>query len=162
MPVAGYSSSYKAWAESSGFEARAGFALSALQVQDVESFVNMERSCNFYEVGGGKTVVATAVALMRGKQQKLVVVPPILISPWVTWLTKVSDGVLMYKGEPKERRTMDVRGAHWIVMSQAIFRGDFKRLQVELSDSLEIIIDEAQAIKNPQSVLFKCLQRLVG
>jgi superfamily II DNA or RNA helicase len=151
---------YHSFDEAYGFAAKAGFQLSEKQIEDVHRFLGWERSLNLYDVGGGKTVVSSVVALMRGNTQKLVIVPPILITPWTAWLNKVSDGVVAYRGNPKARGKLDVGGAHWLVVSYAIFRDDFPRLERELSDSLEVIVDEAHSLKNPASVLFKKVQRL--
>jgi len=143
-----------------GFATRAGFQLTALQIQDVEKFLTLDRALNTYEVGGGKTVLATVVALMRGNSQKLVIVPPVLITPWVKWLIKVTDNVLLYRGDPRERKELSIKKAHWIVMSHAIFRIDYKRIAYEVSDDLEIIVDEAHNLKNASSVLFKKVNQL--
>jgi len=142
------------------FTAKAGFTLTPLQIEDIETFVRWDRSLNLYEVGGGKSVVSSVVALMRGNRQKIVMVPPILVTPWATWLNKVSDGVLVYRGTPVERKKMNVKKAHWIVLSHGIFRLDYDRLSADLSEDLEIIVDECHALKNVSSVLFKKVQRL--
>lgn len=143
-----------------GFSAKAGFQLTELQIQDVEKFLTLDRSLNTYEVGGGKTVVSTVVALMRGNSQKLVIVPPVLITPWVKWLNKVTDRVLLYRGDPRERKELSIKKAHWLVLSHAIFRIDYKRIAYEVSDDLEIIVDEAHNLKNASSVLFKKVNQL--
>jgi SNF2-related domain len=145
-----------------GFSEKAGFQLSELQIKDVDTFVRWPAALNTYAVGGGKTVTSTAVALMRGCEKKVVTVPPVLITPWVRWLRKVTDNVLLYRGSPKERKEMSIRKAHWIVLSHAIFRTDHARLLSELGDSYELIVDEAHSIKNSGSVLFKKVQLLVG
>lgn len=143
------------------FSERAGFQLTKLQIQDVERFLTWDSSLNLYEVGGGKTVVSTVVALMRGNTHKLVTVPPVLITPWVNWLTKVSDNILKYKGDPRERKAMDLKAAQWLVMSHAIFRSDFKRIDAELHGDLEVIVDEAHFLKNSESVLYRDVKRLM-
>lgn len=153
-------SSYAEFDSEYGFAEKAGFQLTKLQIEDVEHFVQLERSLNTYEVGGGKTVVSSTVALMRGCDQKMVIVPPVLITPWSKWLNKVSDGVLVYRGTPKQRQAMDLKNAHWIVMSHAIFRDDHTRLQANAAEELELIVDEAHTLKNPGSVLFKKVQRV--
>lgn len=142
-----------------GFAQKAEFQLTKLQIQDVEQFVQWDSSLNAYEVGGGKTVVASVVALMRGCDQKVVTVPPVLITPWAKWLNKVSEDVLIYRGTPKQRREMDITKPQWLVMSHAIFRDDHERLSKELADELELIVDEAHGLKNPASVLFRKVQR---
>ena len=158
--------SYKAYSDYAvfdaeyGFAVRAGFQLTKLQIEDVHSFLGWENSKNFYEVGGGKTVVSSVVALMRGNTQKIVTVPPVLITPWAKWLNKISENVLVYRGTPKERKALNLGKAHWIVVSHAIFRDDSPRISAELAPDAEIIVDEAQALKNPASVLYKKVDRL--
>lgn len=154
-------SDYATWSKAYNFGAKAGFELTEKQIEDVHKFLTWENCANFYEVGGGKSAVSSVVALMRGNTQKLVTVPPILITPWAAWLNKISDGVLVYRGTPATRGKLDLRNAHWVVLSHAIFREDFQRLERELSPSLEIIVDESHALKNSASVLFKKVQRLI-
>jgi len=121
----------------------------------------MGDSLNTYSVGGGKTVVSTVVALMRGNRYKLVIVPPVLITPWVKWLKQVTDNVLLYRGTPKERDKLDISAAQWVVMSHAIYRQEYAKITRAFGDnSVELIVDEAHAIKNTASVLFKKVNML--
>lgn len=153
-------SSYADWSKAYDFAGKSGFELTRLQALDAEQFCAWGSAANFYEVGGGKSAVSSVVAMMRGHAQKLVIVPPILITPWATWLHRVSADVLVYRGTPRERAAMKLKQAHWIVMSHGIFRDDFQKLERALDHSLEIIVDEAHALKNVKSQLFKKVQRL--
>jgi len=153
---------YREWSAAYGFAAKSGFELTKLQIVDVENMLLWDNCKNFSEVGCGKTAMSTVVALMRGNKQKLVIVPPILITPWASWLVKVSDGVLTYRGTPKQRAVMDIKNAHWIICSHAIFRDDFDKLEKNLSTSLEVIVDEAHFLKNHSSQLFRKVARLVS
>lgn len=147
---------YREWADATGFEAKAGFALAPIQIQDVEQFLEWEKSLNTYEVGGGKTVVSTVVSLMAESQVTLVIMPPILLAGWEKWLRRVSDNILRYQGPPKVREVMSLRGPRWVLMSHHIFRGDFERIKEETRGlRLELIVDEAQAIKSCKSKLYK-------
>ena len=150
-----------------GFEEKAGFKLSPLQVQDIETFLTWRKSLNRYQVGGGKTVVSTVVSLMTDVELTLVIVPPILLLPWERWLNQVSSSVLRYQGTPVERGAMKPRNYRWVICSHAIFRKDFQHLHPLLkTKKLDIIMDEAQAMKSPASLIFKrvlemsCNQRL--
>jgi superfamily II DNA or RNA helicase len=145
-----------------GFSDKAGFVLTKLQAQDAEQFVHWPSGLLSYDVGGGKTVVSTVVALMRGSDQNLVIVPPILITPWAAWLNKVSTDVLVYRGSPAVRYKMNLSSARWVVCSHSIFREDFDRLHAELSPNTELIVDEAHGLKNSGSKLFKCVRRFVS
>lgn len=143
-----------------GFAEKAGFQLSEFQIKDVEQFVRWSASLNTYEVGSGKTVVSTVVSLMRGVQVTLVIMPPILLKSWDTWLRKVSERVVLYRGSPQERAVIDLNNARWIVASLDIFRRDYSRLATALhARSHEVILDEAHSAKNPASVLFKKVQQ---
>jgi SNF2 family DNA or RNA helicase len=144
------------------FTEKCGFSLSDLQVNDTEQFATWDVSGNFYEVGGGKTVCATAVSLMRQHDLTIVTVPPILITPWVRWLNKVSENVIAYRGTPKERVLLEINTARWIVVSHSLFRSEFAKLMKAFSkrDRAEVIVDESQAIKNIESKLFQTVQAM--
>lgn len=143
------------------FEQKTGFPLEPTQVSSVERCTYWSRLGNFSDVGCGKTVMSTATSMMKGFTTTLVIVPPILIPQWVEWLQRFTDSVVKYKGTPKKRHQMELRGKRWIVVSHAIFRQDFDRFMRELySEKLELIVDEAHALKNPSSVLYKCVTKL--
>lgn len=147
--------SYEEFNKATGFEEKAGFKLTELQVQDALQFKAWRFSLNRYEVGGGKTTVSTLVSMMGDAETALVLVPPILIRPWIRWLEKFSDSVLMYRGTPVTRKKMVLKGNRWIVMSHAIFRTDFERIYEELNGvNLDIIVDEAHWLKNIKSKLY--------
>ena len=149
---------FKEFNEATNFEAKAGFKLTPLQVIDIEQFGEWRKSLNRYEVGGGKTVVSTVVSLMSNAEATIVIVPPILLLSWQRWLTKVSSNILRYQGTPKVRAAFALKDKRWVLMSHAIFRRDFERLMEELKDTeVELIVDEAQAMKNPKSKLYGCV-----
>lgn len=152
---------YNEFNEAYGFEAKCGFTLAPMQVQDIEQFVQWDVSLNNYEVGGGKTVVSSVVSLMRTTGITLVIVPPILISPWHNWLNKVSEKVLAYEGPPKWRAVQNLPDYRWVIMSHAIFRKDFDLFARDIRKlDFEVIVDEAQALKNPKSVLYSKVYKL--
>lgn len=141
------------------FSEKAGFTLKPLQVEDIEQFAKWPVALNTYEVGGGKTVISTAVSLMSGADFTLVIVPPILIRPWVRWLLKVSSRVIHYQGTKEDRATWIhlFKDARWVVMSHAIFRRDYSKIweHVVRHGSYELIVDEAHSLKSVESKLFK-------
>lgn len=141
-----------------GFETITGFPLTAVQKEDIATFHQWGWSLNRYEVGGGKTVVSTAVSLMNEAQVTVVVVLPVLIPPWVRWLTRLQaaqGSTLEYRGTPVERKALSLIKHRWVVMSHAIFRMDFDRIYEELRGvKVDLIVDEAHALKNPQSKLY--------
>ena len=144
-----------------GFEAICGFALTEIQKLDIATFFEWRWSLNRYEVGGGKTVVSTAVSLMNSADVTVVAVLPVLIPPWVRWLTRLQAAqgpVLEFKGTPTERKRMDLTKPRWIVMSHAIFRQDFDRIYKDLQGkNADLIVDEAHALKNPAFLPCKSL-----
>lgn len=151
---------YEEFNAATSFEAKIGFTLSTLQKQDIITFIEWRRSLNRYEVGGGKTVVSTAVSLMGDAEVTVVIVLPVLVRPWVKWLNKVSERVLRYEGTPAERKNMKMQGHRWIVMTHAIFRKEYKFIhEVHKGRYVDLIVDEAQAIKNPESILYNCVGR---
>lgn len=145
-----------------GFTNLCGFNLSPMQIEDAENFAKWKIFGNFYETGGGKTVVGTVVSLMRRHTLTIITVPPILITPWVRWLKKVSSGVVTYRGTPRERAALDLSEARWIVVSHSLFRDDFTRLKSAFdgASNSELIVDEAHAVKNIESKLFRKVQSL--
>lgn len=152
---------YDEFNKAHSFEKKAGFQLTPLQKADAVTFLGYGRSLSSYEVGSGKTVVSTVVSLMSGSEHTVVTVPPILIPPWVEWLRKVSKDVLAYKGTPQWRTQQDLKAYRWIVVSHAIFRDDFAKIEHSFRGAdLDLIVDEAQAIKNAGSVLFRKVSAL--
>ena len=145
-----------------GFTEKCGFQLKDLQIKDIETFVLWKASGNFYEVGGGKTVVSTAVALMRDADLVVVTVPPILTTSWVRWLKTAASSVVAYVGSPAQRANLNLSEFKWLVVSHAIFRKDFDRLAalVQSRERPELIVDEAHHIKNVQSILYKKVKTL--
>lgn len=140
------------------FAEKAGFALTPVQVECVEKFVGWPVSLNSSDVGSGKTVISTVVALMRGRSIKIVVVPPVIITQWVKWLHKVSDKVICYRGTPSERKALRNEKFQWLVMSHTILRMDFD--WVSTLRDVELVVDEAHFLKSSASRLFKETQAM--
>jgi hypothetical protein len=165
-------SDYKAFNEAYKFEEKTGFKLADLQVEDINTFLQWNKSLNRYEVGCGKTVISTAVSLITDNQTTVVIMPPILLLGWKRWLEKVSSNVLMYKGTPAVRKKLTLEDKRWVLMSHGIFRIDFERIIKDLQGNrVDLIVDEAQAIKSVKSKLYtmvgtfsknKKLQMLTG
>lgn len=148
---------YAEFNAATGFSAKAGFELTPLQVQLVETLVGFPKNLNKAEVGCGKTVVSTVSSLMQGYDCTIVAVLPVLVDPWVNWLNQVSEKVVEYRGDPRERKAKNLVGARWIVCTHAIFRKDFLRLAnaAKANGFHELIGDEWHAAKNPASKLFQ-------
>ena len=95
---------------------------------------------------------------MLDRPHNVLVLPPILIEQWREWLTLVdpTSTVTVYYGP--RRKPEDMHGK-WVLTSHSIFRMDFKLLQQYfLPKQHTTILDEAQAIKNVESKLFKYIR----
>ena len=139
-----------------GFAAKAGFQLTDKQIKAVEEAAGYGKVLLNLEVGVGKTVMATAVSLLLGYEKNLVVVPPILITPWLTWLKQMGCDVVAYRGSPVKRKEINLKAANWIVMSHDIFRRDYQHVKSSVGKfRYSLILDEAHAAKSPKSVLFR-------
>lgn len=137
------------------------FQLADLQASDIEDAIIAGRYGWFLEVGCGKTVCATLTALAWNNEQTVIICPPILSWEWEKWLRSVGQtSVSVYEG-PK--RTLDMLNARWVIMSHAIFRNDFKTLEKLFRNrKLDLIVDEAQALKNPKSKLYQDVRILIS
>jgi hypothetical protein len=134
------------------------FILDDWQEEDILKLMSWSRVGVFLPVGAGKTVIATMVALAYNTEINVVVLPPILIPQWVKWINSVggSGGAINYEGGPKVRAAIDLRKYRWWIMSYGIFKNDFEKLmKATLNHSVTLIVDEAQAIKNSGTALWK-------
>lgn len=141
----------------------AGYDLAPLQYADLEYNSIYGQVKWFYEVGVGKTVCSTVFAWMKGHHCHLVLVPPVLIPQWGAWLRRVDpkSKVLEFRGAPKERAAMQLKGPKWIIMSYAIFRDSFERVLREIGkERPHVIVDEAHHLKSSDSKLFKRVSTL--
>ena len=136
-----------------------GFEPKELQMQDAVHAANCGQYGLFYDVGVGKTVVSTLTALLWGKPHNIVVCPPILNSQWASWLRSIGEtDIQIY--ETTKRKT-EMLGAKWVIMSHAIFRDDASIIHKFFAKKeYAIIIDEAQALKNPKSKLYREVRKL--
>lgn len=116
------------------------------------------------EVGTGKTLMATVIALYRiliGSADGWIVnVPPVLIRQWYRFLTKIPGlKVVMYRGGPKRRDATDLQGAHFIIMSMQIFKRDLEKLDKRLgAKRYGALVDEATSIKNIESQNYQAVR----
>lgn len=139
------------------------FKLHDWQWDDVLAAQAFDRAALFLPVGSGKTVIATLTALGWNDPHVIVILPPILIKQWCTWLNAIpnSGGALAYKGTPKQRHDLPVENYKWLVMSMDIFKIDFDLLHSYYFDKeVTTIVDEAQNIKNSSSKNFKKVQSI--
>lgn len=137
------------------------FELAELQSKDIDEAAIHGRYLFAYEVGVGKTVVATVVATMWNSDHTVIVVPPILNDQWAYWLKSVGHSdISIYEG-PK--RTLDMLNHRWVVMSHAIFRNDYEKINKFFANKdVAVIVDEAQWLKSAKSKLYRCTNNFIG
>ena len=137
------------------------FEPAPLQVEDAVSAAIAGRFAFWYEVGVGKTLAATLAATALDSVYKIVICPPIIMNQWEEWLNEIGiKDTCIYKGP---RRTVDMLDHHWVIMSHAIYRDSFEVIKARLAQrDVTLVVDEAQALKNPQSKLFKCVNQFVA
>jgi len=95
----------------------------------------------------------------------LFIVPPRLVHQWATWLSEITfaDGdkldIVAYQGTPAKRKKSSL-DADCIVVSQNIFRGDYKRFTKELGTdrNVMVIYDEAHmGLRKLSNKIYKCV-----
>lgn len=134
------------------------FQLVDLQKEDALEACERGRFGLFYAVGGGKTVVSTVTAKLWEDDHTIVVCPPILLPQWEEWLHACQEFDTSVFAGP--RRTLDMLNHRWVIVSHAIFRDSFVDIiQHFKSKTVNVLLDEAQAIKNPKSKLYKCINQ---
>lgn len=134
------------------------------QADAINELAPLPRCAFWAEVGVGKTVMATAVAVYRmmiGSTDGWIVnLPPILIRQWYRWLTKIPGlDVVMYRGGPERRAKTRIEGAHFILMSMQIFKRDIQKLDKRLDGKrYGALVDEATSIKNIESANYQSVR----
>ena len=145
-----------------GFKKVLPFKPHIWQWEDVLDAQQYDRYGLFVAVGGGKTVIATCIALGWNDPHVVILLPPILQTQWVKWLNSIPGAgpALAFRGTPKQRHALPIENYKWLVMSMDIFKRDFELLErYYLGKNVTTIVDEAQNLKNPSSVNFKLVQQ---
>lgn len=147
------------------------FELYPFQQNAVNELAPLSRSALYFEPGLGKTATSTVCALLhmiQGADSTIVLMPPIIISTWRRWLSKVKrmDGtplkVLAYQGAPAERKRMHLNGHEFVLMSMQIFKRDYERICAELGGfKLHVTLDEGQCIKDVGTQNYKLYRDFV-
>ena len=120
------------------------------QWADVLDAQKYDRYALYIPVGGGKTVIATLIALGWNDPHIIVLLPPILKRQWVKWLNSIpnSGGALAFEGTPAKRHALPIENYKWLVMSVDIFKRDFDLLyDYFFGIEVTIIYDEAHGLK---------------
>ena len=138
----------------------------AYQVNTVDELAPLDRMGIYAEVGTGKTLMATAIALIKRQRRghrTIVLMPPILIKQWKRWLDSLKGEITstMYKGTPKQRQALNLN-VDFLLMSIQIFKADIEKLTTHYADKrVTLIVDEAVSIKNVASGNFKTVRDFV-
>ena len=115
------------------------------------------------EMGLGKTVQVLAFfSLLKLQKPILIVVPTSLLFNWQREIEKFLPALAIYRHEGKDRlRTMEeLQRTQVILTSYSLLRIDFDLLQ-DIEYQL-IVLDEAQAIKNPDSQISELCCKLTA
>ena len=138
-----------------------------LQVGAVETLAHLPRAGLYAEVGTGKTLMATMIALIKRKRhgnKTIVLMPPILLEQWKRWLDSLYGGItsLVYRGTPKQRLKLSF-DFDFVLMSIQIFKADYERIFKAYSDRpVTLVVDEAVSIKNPGSQNHKAVREFIN
>lgn len=135
------------------------FPAYAFQIDEINTLSELPR-CGFYwEPGAGKTSGAAIWALHQmlthGITNGIVVMPPILLYQWQTYLQRITDrrtgkplSAEVLAGTPKQREKVNL-DAQFLLMSYGILKNDYDRLETHLAKRRFLgVCDEATAIKN--------------
>lgn len=138
------------------------FPLRNYQIDRLETHCASNLAGLYWEPGSGKTAGSTHWALWRSwcgeADQWFLLMPPILLKQWSDWLTSITDpdtgeplSAAIYQGTPKQRAKVDL-GRDFILMSYAVFKNDFERLEEYFRHrTVGGICDEGSALKNIES-----------
>lgn len=139
------------------------FELKLFQQEVTDTLAPYSWSGCYMDVGTGKTVVSTVLALYKALvgeiDQIIVLMPPIILDQWHAWLTSLELDTLVYRGSPVQRKQMSLVTPDAILMTFQIFKNDFTRITGELGNKkVFLIVDEAAAIRRPQTLTFKAVR----
>lgn len=109
--------------------------------------------CVFITGNCGKTACSTVAALFRKlyyQERCVVIMPPILLKQWETWLKSIKPcpSVVKYAGTPSERAAMSL-DADFVLVGIQIFKKEYDRFMTFFQDKQYVtIVDEATMISN--------------
>ena len=143
------------------------------QREDFSNLAPLNGSALYHEPGLGKTFTSTITAIHRmlvdGIDTTIVVMPPVLLSNWARFLAKFKwrDGsplrVAVYAGTPAKRKQVKIVDQHFVLMSMDIFKRDYDYICATLGGLyIHLIVDEAQAIKNINSINYQAVKEFAS
>jgi len=110
------------------------------------------------DMGLGKTLqILTFIVQKKSKEPSLIVVPTTLIFNWENEINKFcpSLNVLFHYGVNRNKNTDDFEGKDLVITTYGMVVNDVEWLGKYVFNY--VILDESQAIKNPQSLRFKAV-----
>ena len=110
------------------------------------------------DMGLGKTLqILTFIAQKKARKPSLIVVPTTLIFNWENEINKFcpSLNVLFHYGANRKKSADEFKGKDLVITSYGMVVNDVNWLEKYVFDY--VILDESQAIKNPQSLRFKAV-----
>lgn len=118
------------------------------------------------DMGLGKTLQALALLVTRQSspggagRPSLAIVPTSLVGTWVSEATRFAPdlGVLVLHGPDRAERFKDIAKSDLVISTYSLLRRDADLLTAEEWDT--VILDEAQAVKNPASQAAKLVREL--
>ena len=137
------------------------------QVSTINELGQYDASGCYLDVGTGKTVVSTMLALYFGLRgdidQVIVIMPPILLRQWHNWIKTFPElSVTVYQGPPAKRKAMSLQN-DVILVSLGIFKNDFVRISKELGNAnMFVIVDEAAKIRRISTQNYKAVRDFLG
>ena len=129
------------------------FELKPFQIEVVDGLGPLDEQGHYLEMSCGKTACSTVAALFRKiyyQERCVVIMPPILLKQWETWLKSIKPclSVVKYAGTPAERKAMNL-DADFVLVGVQIFKKEFYRFSSFFTDKQYVtIVDEATMISN--------------
>lgn len=127
-----------------------------LQVDAINAQAVLPHSGLFLDTGTGKTFVGTATSLFKlitKRQPTVVIMPPILISQWATWLRTIrpTPSITEYRGSPAERKRLTLSSDFVLVGSQVFMRDRERFMQFYSGRPPHVLVDEATMVCSIES-----------
>ena len=129
------------------------FKLKPYQVEVVDDLGPLDEEGHYLDPGTGKTACSTVIALFRKiyyQERCVVIMPPILLKQWETWLRSIKPcpSVIKYAGTPAERKAMSLY-ADFVLVGIQIFKKEYARFEEFFKDKQYVtIVDEATMLSN--------------
>lgn len=135
------------------------FELYPFQVDIMNDLALNERAGYYMAVGTGKTITSISAALyklhLKHVKRVVCVMPPVLLVNWERNIQRIPGvSVVRYQGSPKVRSEINL-DVQFILVGYQIFKKDYAYLSSKLEDTVLLLLDEGQAVKNIGSDTYK-------